>query len=124
MGSSPRLTRRRLFTAAAAVAALRFQPVRAQPLADTSCTIGFLNGLLQFDPDCPLLSLPALGAEVAPPSHLVSLAQAGDGATGDTSGDLKPPQSGSRRKRQQAREHERRKYARQRRQRRRRQRHH
>jgi len=50
------------------------QPARAQTTADTGCTLGFLNGLLQFDPDCPLLTPPALGAEVAPPSHLVSLA--------------------------------------------------
>jgi hypothetical protein len=52
MGSSPRLTRRRLFTAAAAVAALRFQPARAQPPADLGCAIGFLHGLLQYSPDC------------------------------------------------------------------------
>jgi hypothetical protein len=90
MGSSPRLTRRRLFTAAAAVAALRFQPARAQTLADPSCSIGFLNGLLQFDPDCPLVTPPALGAEVAPPSHLVSLARAADGATGTATGDKVP----------------------------------
>ena len=118
MGSSPRLTRRRLLAATAAAAALTVQPARAQPLADPGCTIGFLNGLLQFDLDCAALTPPALGAEVAPPSHLVSLAQALDGATGTASGD-KVPQSGSRRKRHHARQAQRRKFARNRHHRRR-----
>jgi hypothetical protein len=106
MGSSPQLTRRRLLTAAAAVPALKLQSAHAQTTADPGCTIGFLHGLLQYSQDCSLLSPPALGAEVAPPSHLVSLAQAADGATGDTSGD-KVPQSGSRRKRAKQRQHHR-----------------
>jgi hypothetical protein len=117
MESSPRLTRRRLLAATAAAAALQLQPARAQITADSGCTIGFLHSLLQFDPDCSLVTPPALGAEVTPPSHLVSLAQALDGATGTTSGD-KVPQSGSRRKRHHARQHERRKLARSRRHRR------
>ena len=112
MSRSPYLTRRRLFTAAAAIAALRILPARAQTTADPGCSIGFVNGLLQFSPDCPLLAPPALGAEVAPPSHLVSLAQAADGGTGTTTG---VPQSGSRRKRHAARQHQRRKFARNRR---------
>jgi hypothetical protein len=84
LSGSPHLTRRRLLAAALVVAALKIQPARAQTTADTGCTIGFLNGLLQFSPDCSLLSPPALGMEVAPPSHLVTLAQAADGATSTT----------------------------------------
>jgi hypothetical protein len=111
MGSSLRLTRRSMLTSVAAVTMLTVQPARAQTLADTGCSIGFLNGLLQFDPDCPLVTRPALGAEVAPPSHLVSLAYALDGATGTATGD-KVPQSGGRRKRAAARQAQRRKFAR------------
>jgi hypothetical protein len=111
MGSSPRLTRRSILTATAAAAALRLKPARAQTISDTGCSIGFLNGLLQFDPDCAAVTPPALGAEVAPPSHLVSLAEALDGATGGASVD-KVPQSGSRRKRHHARQAQRRKFAR------------
>ena len=117
MGSSPRLTRRRLFTAAAAVAALRFQSARAQTTTDSGCTIGFVNGLLQYSPDCPLLTPPGLGMAVAPPSHLIALAQAADGATGEISGDT-VPQSGGRRQRRNARQAQRRKFARSRRHRR------
>ncbi len=117
MGSSTHLTRRRLLSAAAAVAAFQFQPARAQTSADPGCAIGFLHGLLQYSPDCSLLTPPALGAEVAPPSHLVSLAQTLDGATGTTSGD-KVPQSGSWRKWYNARLAQRRKFARSRRHRR------
>jgi hypothetical protein len=118
MRSSTRLTRRHILTAAAAVAALKRYPVRAQTPADLSCTISLLNGLLQYSPDCPLVTPPAFGAEVAPPSHLVSLALAADSATGTTSGD-KVPQSGSRRKRHNARQAQRRKFARNRHHRRR-----
>ena len=117
MASSPRLTRRRLFTAAAAAVALKFQPARAQTTAEPGCAIGFLHGLLQYSPDCSLLTPPALGAAVAPPSHLVSLAQTLEGAAGGAGGD-KVPQSGSRRKRHNARQAQRRKFTRNRRARR------
>jgi hypothetical protein len=108
MANSARLTRRSLLAAAAAVAALEFRPARAQITAEPGCSIGFVNGLLQFSLDCPLLTPPALGMEVAPPSHLVSLAQAADSASGTTT---EVPQSGSRRKRHAARQHQRRKFA-------------
>ena len=59
MSRSPLLTRRRLLTAAAGVAALRILPARAQTTADPACSMGFVNGLLQYSPDCPLLTPPA-----------------------------------------------------------------
>jgi hypothetical protein len=113
MGNAPRLTRRRLLTATAAAAALGLHRARAQTTTNPGCTLSFLNGLLHYSPDCALVAQPALGAEVAPPPHLLSLAQAVDGGTGST-GD-KVPQRGSRRKRSTQRQHERRKLARARR---------
>ena len=51
--SSTRLTRCRLCPAAAAVttAALTCHPARTQTTADTDCSIGFVDTLLQFDLD-------------------------------------------------------------------------
>src|SRR5688572_24834349 len=40
MANSPRLTRRSLLTAAAAVAALKLHPARAQTTAEPGCSIG------------------------------------------------------------------------------------
>jgi hypothetical protein len=106
-----------LLTAAASVAALEIDPAGAQTTADPGCTIGFLHSLLQYGPECALVRLPAFGAEVAPPSHRVSLVLTLDEATGTTS-EEKPPQSGSRRKRAKQRQHERQKLTRNRRHRR------
>ena len=115
MGSPPRLTRRRLLTTAAAVAALTRSPTRAQTPTDPTCALGFVHGLLQFAPECPLLDPPGtttgeVDYEIAPPHHLVALVTATDGASGtgtDEGEEGFVPQSGSRRKRKKARLHRR-----------------
>ena len=56
-----------LGAAAAAAPALAF----AQTTTETAgCAIGFVNGLLQYGADCPLLTPPGTGMAIAPPSHL------------------------------------------------------
>lgn len=61
--------RRRLLLSAAA-AALAPVMTRAQTTGPAGCAIGFVNGLLQIDPECPLLTIPGTGMAIAPPSHL------------------------------------------------------
>ena len=114
MRRSPRLTRRGLLAAAAAVAALKLSPARAQTTTAPNCSLGFVNGPLQFDLECPLLDphgtvIGELDYEVAPPHHLVMLVAATDGATGTATETTRIPQSGSRRKRKKARVRKRRK---------------
>jgi hypothetical protein len=114
MRSPPRLTRRGILTAAAAVAALKLTPARAQTTTEPNCSLGFVHGLLRFDPDCPLLDPPGTtigGADfaVAPPSHLVAPEAATEGTDGSETEDGFVPQRGSRRTRKKARLHQRRK---------------
>lgn len=45
-------------------------PAIARAQTAGGCTVGFVNGVLQFSPDCALLTPPGLGFGVAPPSHL------------------------------------------------------
>ena len=80
MTQSIRLTRRGMLLSASALAALEIFAVRAQ--STTGCAIGFVNGLLQYSPDCPLLTPAGVDFEVAPPSHLVQTAE-GDGTTSE-----------------------------------------
>jgi hypothetical protein len=61
--------RRRFALAALALAGA---PVVARAQATTTeCAVGFVNGILQFDPACPTLTMPGMPFGVAPPSHLV-----------------------------------------------------
>lgn len=62
---------RRRFILVATGTSLAAVPALAR--AQTSvggCTVGFVNGILQFSPDCALLTPPGLDFAVAPPSHL------------------------------------------------------
>lgn len=61
--------------------------VRAQSTTVNGCAVGIVNGLVQFSPDCPLLSPPGLGFDVLPPGHLMP--QATD--TTSTSTDINSP---------------------------------
>jgi hypothetical protein len=73
--------RRRLIVSMVAAAAASLPAVvRAQTTASEGCSLGFVHGLLQYDPDCALIPLTSLGMEVAPPTHLTHLALALDGA--------------------------------------------
>ena len=69
MSQSRRLPRRGLLLSVSALAGLQLVSARAQ--STTGCAIGFVNGLLQYSPDCPLLTPAGSGFEVAPPSHLI-----------------------------------------------------
>lgn len=87
MGSPPRLTRRSILTAGAAVAALTRSPARAQTTTEPNCSLGLVHGLLQFDLDCPLLDPPGttngeVDYVIAPPHHLTALVAATEGAGG------------------------------------------
>src|SRR5690349_5332293 len=83
MDRAPRSSRRR-FTLAAAAVALFPALARAQTAPTTTvqgCTIGFVNGLLQIDPTCPLVTpaIPALGdtpVTVTAPSSLTTAVEA------------------------------------------------
>jgi hypothetical protein len=108
MARSRGYTRRALLTLAAPVAALGLIGVSRAQTSESDCALGFIHGLLQFDPDCPLLDPPGttigeLDYAVAPPHHLVALLAAMEGATGTGTGVTRVPQSGSRRKRKKAR---------------------
>jgi hypothetical protein len=92
MDRAPRSSRRR-FTLAAAAAALFPALARAQTLPTTTtvqgCEIGFVNGLLQISPDCPLVTpaIPALGdtpVTVSPPSSLTTAVDAAQASTDTT----------------------------------------
>lgn len=62
---------RRRFIALGAAAAVAPAVAYAQTTTTTAeCTIGFVNGLLQYAPNCPLLTPPGMGMAIAPPSHL------------------------------------------------------
>ena len=65
----------------------------AQSTTVNGCAVGIVNGLLQFSPDCPLLSPPGLGFQVPPPSHLMpqttDTTQPADVTTPDERRDLK-----------------------------------
>ena len=93
MHGSPHFTRRKVVLAAGALAVVGVVPARAQ-LIDPTCTLGFVGGLLQFDPGCPLLDPPGPGPDVAPPTHLTLLAPAlQSGGTGTTTS---PQRAGTR----------------------------
>jgi hypothetical protein len=62
---------RRRFLAASALMALLPASVRAQLSPLGGCTPTFLNGLLQFDPECAL-TVPGAPFEFSPPSHLIT----------------------------------------------------
>jgi hypothetical protein len=71
---------RRRFLAASSLLALLPASVRAQlnPLGD--CPAIFVNGLLQFDPECAL-TLPGTSSQISPPSHLITPFTEGGGST-------------------------------------------
>jgi hypothetical protein len=64
------MNRRRFILAAAATAATPALAYAQTTTPTGECTIGFVNGLLQYSPDCPALTPPGLNIEIAPPSHL------------------------------------------------------
>jgi hypothetical protein len=66
------MNRRRFVLASLATLAVP-QVARAQTTA-SGCTVGFVNGILQFDPNCSTLTIPGLPFTVAPPSNLVPAA--------------------------------------------------
>ena len=72
---------RRRFLLASVAAALVPAIARAQTTTG-ECTVGFVNGILQFDPNCSTLSVPGLPMSVSPPSHLVGAVD--DGSTSST----------------------------------------
>jgi hypothetical protein len=76
-------SRRRALAALGALAVVGVVPVRAQVI-DPTCTLGFIGGLLQFDPDCPPLDPPGPGPDVAPPTHLTHLVLALESGGTDT----------------------------------------
>lgn len=103
------MRRRSLMLAGAATLTL---PLRAasQTLDAAGCAVGFSNGMLQFSPDCALLTVPGLGFGVAPPSHLV------DPLDGEATTDVSTPQEErqlqlqakrDKKRTQQARQHDR-----------------
>jgi hypothetical protein len=57
-------------TVAAPAAVARAQTAPVPMSTPGGCTVGFVNGLLQIAPDCPLLTPPGTQMAVAPPSHL------------------------------------------------------
>jgi hypothetical protein len=95
--NTPRLTRRGILLGAAAVVAARICPTRAQTAVDEGCTVSFVNGLVQLNPECQLTPA-GLGMAVSPPSQLVSLTQVAASTTKGASGSA-TPQSGGRRQR-------------------------
>jgi hypothetical protein len=118
---SGRHSRRAVLSLAASVAALGLVRVSRAQTIDGACALGFVNGLLQFERDCPLLDPPGtvigdLDYAVAPPHHLVALVAATEGVTETGTESTRIPQSGSRRKRQRDRLRKREKARRQKRQ--------
>src|SRR5262245_59674736 len=64
------MDRRRLLVAG--LASLVLPDVARAQTTTGGCTVGFLHGLLQFDPNCATLTIPGLPMSVSPPSHLVA----------------------------------------------------
>lgn len=63
------MRRRSFLLASLAVMALPAKTL-GQTLDAAGCSVGFSNGMLQFSPECALLTVPGLGFGVTPPSHL------------------------------------------------------
>src|SRR5688500_13626353 len=54
-----------------ALAAVAFL-TRTQEAIAQECTVGFINGMLRFSPECSSLTVPGAPFGVAPPSHMVA----------------------------------------------------
>jgi hypothetical protein len=69
MGLSSRFNRRGVLALAAALGLQRRAPVRAQ----TTCTVQFVNGILQYSPGCTSIASAGMnGMGITPPSHLAA----------------------------------------------------
>ena len=79
--------RRSLIVSIVAAAASSLPAIaRAQTSTSGGCSIGFVNGLLQYAPDCTSLDHPGMSSIITPPSHLMAP------LLGDAPTDVQSPQ--------------------------------